>query len=54
MTNLRAKEAQRAAQVFQARKIQDDGKPNSFFAPKDFATTSNKEVASILETTTQP
>lgn len=28
-------------------------KPSSFFEAKDFATTSNKEVASILETTTK-
>ena len=28
-------------------------KPSSFFEAKDFATTSNKEVASILETTSK-
>lgn len=50
MTNLRAKEAQRAAQVFQAKRMTDDGKSTSFFESKDFAATSNKEVASILET----
>lgn len=50
MTNLRAKEAQRAAQVFQARKLQDDSKPASFFQNQEFASTSNKEVANILET----
>ena len=53
MTNLRAKEAQKAAQVFQARRLQEDVKPTSFFEAKEFATTSTKEVASILETTTK-
>ena len=52
MTNLRAKEAQKAAQVFQARRMQEDVKP-SFFEAKDFATTSNKEVASILDSTSK-
>jgi len=50
MTNLRAKEAQRAAQVFQAKRMTEDGKPNNFFEQKEFGTTSNKEVANILET----
>ena len=34
--------------------MHDDGKPVSFFESKEFATTSNKEVASILETTAKP
>ena len=50
MTNLRAKEAERAAAMFQSRKFLDEENANAnFFDSSEFGTTTNKEVANILD-----
>lgn len=50
MTNLRAQEAERAAHMFERQKGLDTAKADeSFFAQADFAGSTNKEVASILD-----
>jgi hypothetical protein len=53
MTNLRAKEAERAAAIFQQRKMQPDmGEgDDQFFDAKEYHT-SNKQIANILSQTT--
>lgn len=47
MVNLRAKEAERAAQMFKNQKILDEKQTDNFF-DSEF-TSSNKEVANILD-----
>ena len=50
MTNLRAKEAERAAAMFQSRKFLDEENANqAFFDSNEFGTSTNKEVANILD-----
>jgi hypothetical protein len=50
MINLRAKEAERAAQMFQKRKDPDITESDDmFFDAKEFHT-SNKQIANILAT----
>ena len=50
MTNLRAKEAERAAAMFQSRKFLDEENANAnFFDSNEFGTTTNREVANILD-----
>lgn len=48
MVNLRAKEAERAAQMFQKQKGLDEKQADNAFFDSDFSS-SNKEVASILD-----
>lgn len=50
MINMRAKEAERAAAIFQQRKLQPelaDGNEEGFFDAKEYHT-SNKQIANIL------
>jgi hypothetical protein len=51
MTNLRAKEAERAAQMFAKKKLEPEASEGDemFFDAKEFHT-SNKHVANILST----
>jgi hypothetical protein len=49
MTNLRAKEAEKAAQVFERkRQLLDEGN-DSFFDSSVMSSTTNKQVANILD-----
>lgn len=51
MINLRAQEAERAAQMFQHKKSLDDDEADKIFIEKTaMASTTNKEVANILDT----
>ena len=47
MVNLRAKEAERAAQMFKRQKADGGDKEDMFFDNKEYAST-NKQVANIL------
>ena len=50
MNNLRAQEAEKAAAMFQNRKFLDQRDADEhFFETNEFGTTTNKEVANILE-----
>lgn len=50
MTNLRAEEAKKAAAMFQSRKFLDEENANAnFFDSSEFGTTTNRNVANILE-----
>jgi hypothetical protein len=51
MTNLRAKEAEKAAQVFERKKqmLDEQNANDNFFGGSDFGTTTNKQVANILD-----
>jgi len=52
MVNLRAKEAERAAQMFAKKRLEPEvgeGADDMFFDAKEFHT-SNKQVANILST----
>ena len=51
MTNLRAKEAEKAAQMFERKKqmLDEQGANDAFFGNNEFGSTSNKQVANILE-----
>ena len=50
MTNLRAKQAERAAAMFQSRKFLDEENADqAFFDSNEFGTSTNKEVANILD-----
>ena len=54
MINLRAKEAERAAQVFKKQKADGADKEEMFFDSKEYHT-ANKQVANILgEEAAQP
>ena len=50
MVNMRAKEAERAAQMFQKRQLPEavDGESDMFFDAKEYHT-SNKQIANILQ-----
>ena len=50
MINLRAEEAKKAAAMFQSRKFLDEENANAnFFDSSEFGTTTNKNVANILD-----
>ena len=49
MVNLRAKEAERAAQMFQQNRGLEEGKEDKFFEANEFSSSTNKEVANILD-----
>lgn len=49
MTNLRAKEAEKAASVFERKRQMLDEGNDKFFDGNEFSSTTNKQVANILD-----